>query len=189
MQKLNHPVEKLVKTISYKDVEFDVVERPDVLWVGCIAYAKNNIDPPFPDDDMSLLERYRSLFDFPKLELINPDWSAAISINYDLSDKPSGIMFAQETYTDKQDKHHELFIQPGGLWLRLLNDKKAAILLGKEHPAAYEYYAESQIIQNVAKENGYIQNPNIHVCVEYSCHAEYDTPPHRNYAYMPICCK
>jgi hypothetical protein len=186
MTKFNHPVEKIVQTITYKGVEFEVVERPDVIWVGCVAYADNNSDPAFPDDDMTLLKRYQKLIDVSKQDLINPNWSASISINYYTNDKPSGIMFAQETYSDKQDKRYDLFTQPGGLWIRLLNDKSAAALLGKENPAPYEYYAEAQIMQNAAKENGYIQNPDVHVCVEYFCHAEYNTPPHRNYAYIPI---
>lgn len=165
MLKLNHPVEKIVQTITYKGVEFEVVERPDVIWVGCVAYADNNSDPAFPDDDMKLLKRYQSLIDVPKQDLINPNWSASISINYYTNDKPSGIMFAQETYSDKQDKRYDLFTQPGGLWIRLLNDKSAAALLGKKNPASYEYYTEAQIMQNAAKENSYMQNPDVHVCV------------------------
>ena len=186
MTKLNHPLEKIIQTITYKNVEFEVVERPDVIWVGCITYADNNTGPAFPDDDMTLINRYQTLDSIPKRELINPDWSAAISINYDTNGRPSGIMFAQETYSEKQDERYDLFTQPGGLWLRLLNDKNAATLLGKENPAPYEYYAEAQIMQSAAKENGYMQNFDMNVCVEYSCHAEYNTPPHRSYAYLPI---
>jgi len=186
MTKLNHPVEKLIQTILYKGVEFEVVERPDVIWVGCIAYADDNTNPPFSDDDMTLLERYQALLKIPKQDLINPDWSAALSVNYGCADKPCGIMFAQETYSPKQDAEYDVFMQPGGLWLRLLNDTNAAALLGKGNPAPYEYYAESQIMQAVAKAHGYMANPNIYVQVEYSCHVEYDTPPHRNYAYIPI---
>ena len=186
MLDLNHPIEKLVQNIMYKGVKFEVVERPVVIWVGCITYAKNNTDPAFADDDMTLLKRYQELIPIPKLDLINPDWSASLSINYGWDEKPSGIMFAQETYSEKQDKRYDLFTQPGGLWLRVLNNKNAAALLGKEKSAPYEYFAEAQILQTVAKENGYIENHNIHVQVEYSCHAEYNTPPHRNYAYIPI---
>jgi len=151
MLKLNHPVEKLVQIISHKGLDFEVVERPDVIWVGCIAYADNNINPPFSDDDMTVIERYQSLMDIPKQELINPDWSAALSINYECKDKPCGIMFAQETYSRNQDERYDLFVQSGGLWLRLLNDKNADALLGKEYSAPYEYFAESQIMQKVAK--------------------------------------
>ena len=186
MTKLNHPIEKLIETITYKGVDFEVVERPDVIWVGCITCADNNTDPAFADDDMTLLKRYQSLIDIPKQNLINPDWSASVSINYGINDKPSAIMFAQETYSDEQDEKYDLFTQPCGLWLRLLNNKKAAALLGKDNPAAYEYYAESKVMQSAANENGYEQNPDINVEVEYSCHAEYNTPPHRNYAYIPI---
>ena len=92
----------------------------------------------------------------------------------------------KETYSKKQDERYDIFVQPGGLWLRLPNDLNAATLLGEENPASYEYYAESQIIQTVANQNGYMPNPAVYVQVEYSCHAEYDTPLHRNYAYIPI---
>lgn len=186
MQKLEHPVEKLIQVITYKGVEFEVVERPDVIWVGCAAYADNPFDPPFSDDDMTLIQRYQGLIPVPKKDLINPDWSGALSIHYQTNEKPSGMMFAQETDSEKQDKRYDLFTQPGGLWLRLLNDAKAARLLGKENPAPYEYFGEAQILQNAAKAHGYMPNPDVDVCIEYACHAEYGTPPHRNYAYMPI---
>ncbi len=183
MIKLNHPVEKLVQTITYKGVEFEVVERPDVIWVGCVNYAKELDGEPNMD---ATLERYQEIIDIPKKELINPDWSAGISINYSCSDKPNGLMFAQETYSDKQDEGYDLFVQTGGLWLRVLNDRTAAALLGKENAEASEYFREAQIMQKVAAENGYMENPDVHFQVEYHCHAEYSNPPHRNYAYIPI---
>jgi len=34
MQKFIHPLEKNVQVITYKGVSFEVVERPDVVWVG-----------------------------------------------------------------------------------------------------------------------------------------------------------
>ena len=179
-----HPMEKLICIITYKGVELEVVERPDVIWVGCVDYAENNNDEP---DISATLKRYREeLIDIPKKELINPDWSASLSINYNRKDKPCGIMFAQETYTANQDSRYDLFTQPGGLWLRIRNDKSAAALLGKEKAAPYEYFADAQIMQNAANENGYVQNPDVHVQVEYHCHAEYSTPPHTNFAYIPI---
>ena len=179
-----HPLERLVTTLRYLDVEFEVVERPDVLWVGCADYADCNHGEP---DIPATLKRYREeLIDIVKNELVNPDWSASLSINYDCSDKPCGIMFAQETSSNRQDERYDLFTQPGGLWLRLLNDYNAAALLGKENAEPYEYFADAQILQKAAEANGYIQNPEIHVQVEYHCHAEYATPPHKNYAYIPI---
>jgi hypothetical protein len=184
MSRLNHPIEKLVQTITYKGVELEVVERPDVIWVGCVDYANNNNGE---SDIGATLKRYREeLIDITKQDLINPDWSAALSINYNCSSKPCGIMFAQETYSEKQNERYDLFTQPGGLWLRIRNDKIAAALLGKENAEPYEYFAEAQVLQNVARENGYMQNPDIPVQVEYHCHFEYSTPPHTNYAYIPI---
>jgi len=178
-------VEKLVQTITYKGVEFEIVERPDVLWAGSVDYATNNTDE---SDIDATLKRFQSLVEpSPIIEKINPDWSASISINYTCNDKPCGIMFANETYSDKQDERYDLFTQPGGLWLRIRNDKNASVLLlGKDDSAPYEYFAGAQVLQNAAKENGYMQNPDIHIQIEYHCHAEYGTPPHTNYAYIPI---
>lgn len=178
-------IEKLIETITYKCVEFEVVERSDVLWVGCVDYADNNTDE---SDISATLKRFQGLVENPGIkDKINPDWSAALSINYTCGDKPCGIMFANETYSENQDERFDLFTQPGGLWLRIRNDKNAAtLLLGKENAEPYEYFAGSQILQNAAKENGYMQNPDVHIQVEYHCHAEYNTPPHTNYAYIPI---
>jgi len=178
-------VEKFVKTISYKGVAFDIIERPDVIWVGCIAYADNNTDPPFADDDMTLIQRYQALVPIPKQELINPAWSASISINYSCDNKPSGIMFAQETYSEEQDTQYELLTQPGGLWLRARGSEESDItLLGRKNHGIWEYFG---ILEAAAKENGFIQNPNVDIQVEYHCHAEYNLPTHTSYAYIPIC--
>ena len=192
MQKLNHPLEKLVKTITYKGVEFEVIERPDVIWVGCVDYASNNTDE---SDTGATIKRYQELVELaPKNKIVNPDWSAALSINYSCADKPCGIMYANECYTDKQDERYDLVTQPGGLWLRVRNDAKAAELVGFDssepfNPWKYShmYFAGNQApLPSAAKENGYIQNPDVHIQIEYHCHAEYSNPPHTNYAYIPI---
>ena len=192
MPKSNHPLEKLVKTITYKGVDFEVVERPDVIWVGCVDYASNNESE---SDINATLKRYQALCESaPKQEIINPGWSAALSINYKSSDKPRGMMFANECYTNNQDKGYDIFTQPGGLWLRVCNDATAAALIGFDNSepfnpwkfGAYMYFAKDRILQSVAEENGYEQNSDMHLEIEYHCDAEYDTPPHTNYAYIPI---
>ena len=194
MSKPKHPIEELVKVITYKSVEFEVVERPDVFWVGCVDYAKNNTDE---SDINATLKRFQALVEIaPKNEIVNPDWSAALSINYTCKDKPCGIMFANESYTDKQDERYDLIIQPGGLWLRVCNNEEAAAaFFGFDNAepfnpwkyGSYMYFAGDQApLQSAARENGYQQNPNVHIQVEYHCSAEYSTPPHTNYAYIPI---
>lgn len=180
-----HPIEKAVASFICQGCCVELVERPDVHWVGCVDYARNNRDE---SDIQATLKRYREeLIDVPKLGLINPDWSASISINYKRDDKPCGIMFAQETNTGKQDERYEVFTQPGGLWLRIRNDTTASSrLLGKERAAPYEYFAEAAILKKAAEENGYMQNHDIPVEIEYHCHAEYGNPPHTNYAYIAV---
>ena len=82
------------------------------------------------------------------------------------------------------DERYDIFTQPGGLWLRIKGDTdNAKKLLGKENADLYEFFG---VLRNAAKENGYIQNPDVHVEVEYHCHAEYSTPPHTCYAYIPV---
>ena len=194
MQKLSHPVEKLVQSITYKGVEFEVVERPDVLWVGSVGYAENNTGEP---DNKPTLKRFQELCRVSDIkDCINPDWSAALSINYDCRDKPCGIMFGNEVYSDKQDERFDLFTQPGGLWLRVRNDEAgAARFFGYERSkpfnpreyGPYRYFAGADApLQSAARENGYIQNPDVHIQVEYHCHAEYGAPPHTSYAYIPV---
>lgn len=181
MSKYYHPLEKSVNAVVYKGVEFEVVERPDVLWVGCVDFAADNTGE---SDIGGTLKRFREINGIAKKDLINPDWSAALSINYKCADKPCGIMFANETYSDEQDARFDLFTQPGGLWLRVGNDMYAAkLLLGKEKAETYEYFGP---LESAAKENGYIQNPDINLEVEYHCHAEYNSLNHKNYAYIPV---
>ncbi len=179
---LKHPAEKLIRTINYKGAEFEVVKRPDVLWVGCVDYADNNTDE---SDINATLKRYQGLVGpAPIVEMMNPDWSAALSINYNYDEKPCGIMFANESYTNEQDERYNVFTQPGGLWLRVRVCEEAdEALLGRQNYGMFEYFG---ILESAAKENGYLRNPNIHIEIEYHCHAEYNIPPHTAFAYIPI---
>ena len=113
-----------------------------------------------------------------------PDWSAALSINYTRDDKPCGILFGNETWSDKQDERFDVFTQPGGLWLRVRNTGKAARkLLGKKTAEPYALFGQARA---AAEANGYRQNPGVSVEIEYHCHAEYGKKHHTNYAYIAI---
>ena len=184
MPKTNHPIEKHVKTLIYKDVNLEVVQRPDVLWVGCLDYASNNEDEP---DSNATLNRYQNYMDVVKQDLMNPDWSAALWLNYACSAKPCGMMFAQETYSDNQDERYELFTQPDGLWLRIRRESKTSLaLFGEKSIDAWKYFV-CGILRSAAEENGYKANLDAHVQIGYDCHAEYAMPPYTCYAYMSIC--
>ena len=186
MGKFNHQIDKSVQIIWYRDIEFEIVERPEVLWVGCLDYAVNHQNEP--DGDLTL-DRFQNLLDVEKKELINPDWSAAIWINYDCDDKPCGLMFAQETSSEKQDKRYELLTQPGGMWLRVRRSKEiSSILFGRESIDGWDYFACGEL-KKAIEVNGYFANPDSHIWVAYDCHAEYSTPPHTSYAYLPVCKK
>ena len=36
-----YPAERLVESFTYNGIAFEVVERPDILWVGCLDYVLN----------------------------------------------------------------------------------------------------------------------------------------------------
>ena len=175
-------IEKLEKTFNYMDVEFESVRRADVIWVGCVDYAENNTGE---SDIGATLKRFQELVEItPIRDKINPDWSASLSINYNRDDKPCGIMFANESYSDSQDGRYDILVQPGGLWLRVKgDDKNAKALLGKDKADLYEFFGA---LGDAAMENGYVQNPEVNITAEYHCHAEYSTPPHNCYAYIPV---
>lgn len=183
MYKLNHPVEKHIQTITYKRLEFEVVERPDVIWVGCVDYANNNTDE---SEIIMTLKLFQGLIESaPIRDKMNPDWSAALSINYNYDKMPCGIMFANESFSDSQDERYDLFTQPSGLWLHVSVSKESDMaLLGRQNYGTFEYFG---LLRIAAEENGYIQNSEVHLEIEYHCHAEYNYSTHTNYAYIPIC--
>ena len=75
------------------------------------------------------------------------------------------------------------FSKPGGLWLRVKGNPEAdAAFFGRTSYGGFEYFG---ILKDAAKENAYIQNPNVCVEIEYHCYAEYNTSPHTNYSYIP----
>ena len=127
MGKFNHQIDKSVQIIWYRDIEFEIVERPEVLWVGCLDYAVNH--------------------------------------------------------------QNELLTQPGGMWLRVRRSKEiSSILFGRESIDGWDYFACGEL-KKAIEVNGYFANPDSHIWVAYDCHAEYSTPPHTCYAYLPVCKK
>jgi len=178
----NNAIEKLVKTITYKGVGFEVVERPDVIWVGCIDYAENNSDES--DTDGTRNRYYTKLSDVVKKDLINPDYTAGLSINYARDDKPCGMMVAQETYSGEQDDRYELFTAAAGLWLRVqVSEESDNALFGRSNYGMWEYYAEDDApLHSAAKSNGYVQNPDVDIVFDYYTNSG-DGP---NYVYIPI---
>jgi len=171
--------ERVVEVIRFNNAVFEVVERPETVWVGSIAYANNNFDEP---DMGALLKRFQDLvYVAPKEDRINPDWDAAISINYGKNGKaPKGMMYGQETYSaEKQDKRNDLFTQPGGLWMRVFNDRQAAALIGKDSCHTWELFG--YIRETAAPRNGYKVRDDIDVAVEY-----HNYKNNTWYAYMPV---
>lgn len=170
-------IDKIIETISYNGASFEVVERPEVLWVGKIAYATNLTDEP---DIGKLLNEYRELLPVAKLDRINPDWDAAISIDYWRGGAaPRGMMFAQETTSEKQDSQYDIFKMPASLFMRILNNTQAAQLLNKDTCELWEFFCLMNEV--VMPKYGYQFNENGAQEIEYCCHKD-----NIAYAYVPI---
>ena len=158
--------ERIVETIQVNGAVFDVVERPETLWVGTISYAKNNRDDP---DFKGCLKRFQKLCPkAPKVDLINPVWDADISFNFIKRSgcAPKGVMYGLETYSaEKQDKRYDLFTQPSGLYMRIRNDEHAAALFGRETCA--NHMLIDYIARTAAPQNGYQLRSDVDLSVEY----------------------
>jgi len=169
--------EKQIDVITYDCVSFEIVERPEVLWVGKIAFAPNLTDEP---DIGKLLKEYQELIPVEKKELINPEWDAAISIDYwKGGSAPRGMMFGSETYSDEQAECYDVFKMPPTLFMRVLNNKDAARLLGKENCENWELFEFMK--RTVLPEHGYKFNENGAQEVEYYHHNSGTC-----YAYVPV---
>lgn len=169
--------EKLINVITYDGVNFEIVERPEVIWVGKIAYATNLTDEP---DIPKLLKEYQELISIEKKELINPEWDAAISIDYWRNGStPRGMMFGTETYTEEQPECYDVFRMPPSLFMRILNNDDAARLVGKDRCENWELFVFMK--NTILPLHNYKFNDNGAQEVEYH-HYKSGT----FYAYIPI---
>ena len=170
-------IDKLIETIEYDGAVFEVVERPEVIWVGKTAYAPNfDVEP----DIGGLFNTYQELVPTPKLDRINPDWNAAISIDYwKGGSAPRGMMFAQETYSENQADCYDIYKMPASMFIRILNDSKAAKLLGKDSCETWELFGV--IKGTIMPQNSYKFNENGAQEIEYH---NYKT--NTWYAYIPV---
>lgn len=75
LRNFNQPLEKIVTQFTCNGIDYDVVERIDTLWVGCLNYAENNHNEP---DSGATIEGFQKLINVGKKDLINDSWSAAI---------------------------------------------------------------------------------------------------------------
>lgn len=169
--------EKLIEVVKYDNVNFEIVERPEVLWVGKVANAQNLTDEP---NISKLLKEYQKLISTEKKELINQEWDAAISIDYWRNgDTPRGMMFGAETYTQEQSDCYDVFKMPSSLFMRVLNNTDAARLLEKDKCENWELFVFMK--KTVIPEHGYKFNENGAQEYEYQ-HYKSGT----FYAYIPV---
>ena len=170
--------EALVGSFTVRKAVFELHDRPEVLWVGTLAWAADNDSEPDTD---ALLKKFQALCGpAPKLERMHPDWSAGISINYNLGGKaPRGMLFAQETWSAQQDGRYDMYTQPAGLYLRLRLDKHAEKLMGKKHYRDADMYG---LLEKTAKRYGYRRARGNPIEIFYHDHEHHTA----KYAVIPV---
>lgn len=169
--------EKLINVVTHDGVNFEIVERQEVIWVGKVSYAPNLTDEP---EIGKLLKEYQQLIPIEKKELINPEWDAAISIDYwQDGSAPRGMMFGMETYTEEQPECYDIFKMPPSLFMRIQNTEDAARLLGKDKCENWELFVFMK--NTVMPLHNYKFNENGAQEVEYYHHKSGTC-----YAYVPV---
>lgn len=117
--------ESVIDILRYGDVVFEVINLPETIFAGKVAYANDLVSEP---DIGKLLNEVRS---GNLLSLVNesasPGWDTAVSIDYWCSGAvPRGMMFARETVTDEQPSAVDVYKMPSSMFMRVLLDENAA---------------------------------------------------------------
>ena len=172
--------ESLIKSFTYNDIMLELVQVPDTIWCGSIAYASNLTDEP---DIPGLLKKYQSLCHIPKEDRANPDWSCCISIDYWQDGAVlRGMAFAQQVLSDRQDPAHDVYRMPASLYIRAAGTKAVAqAAFGKEECELYELFG---VIKEAMAAEGYVIGTSGAQEMELNDHTKYGMPDRPCYAYV-----
>lgn len=92
---------------------------------------------------------------------------------------PCGMMFGQETSSEKQDKRYDIYKMPASLFMRVQNNADAAKLFGRDIHGTWELFGIMK--EQVMPKYGYKFNENGAQEIEYSNHND-----GIHYAYVPV---
>ena len=161
----------------HEQISFEIVHCPATIWCGSAAHATNCKDEPDID---KALRKYQNLSSTPKIQIANPGWDCAISIDYwQEGAVPRGIMFAQQVLTIQQDAQYNVYQMPASLFVRLPNTAEVAQkAFGKESCEAYELFGT---IKDSLIANGFSMGTNGAQEIEL-----YNWSAGLQYAYVPV---
>jgi len=181
---MQHPQEKIIKTLDHNGIMVDLVEWTGTIWCGKIGYAVNNTDEPDVDKIMS---------DFFSLNLptviVNErenDWDVCMSVNYLSAERPNGVMVGFLVATDRQPDDFDIYKVPAAQYMRLLICDETAKGLGHESwnggIPPYGWIGEQ-----IAPIYGYEYGENTLPIFEYYGYYNPDKNEHKfRYLYVPV---
>jgi hypothetical protein len=127
--------ETIIETLTIEGTVFELIEKAETIYAGKLGYATNLVDET---DIGKLFDEYIKLP--PMQKCTEPDWYIAISIDYCRNDVPKGFMFAKEVETDTQEEGIDIYKIPASLFIRVLNDRNSAKILGKDECGTWELF-------------------------------------------------
>lgn len=144
--------EPVADTIRYGDVIFEVINLPETIFAGKVAYANDLVSEP---DIGKLLNEVRSGNLLSQVnEPASPGWDAAVSIDYWRNGAvPRGMMFAWETVSDRQPSAIDVYKMPASMFMRVFNNENAAKMLNKSRCDIWELFGLMKT--TVMPANGY----------------------------------
>ncbi len=176
---------KVISAVDQDGVLIEVVDLPELVFAGKMAYADNYTDEPDID---SLLKTIRSENTLDKvIGQTDPEWTGAVSIDYWQGGAAKrGFIFAKETSIKNQPEGVDTYLNPASLYVRVKYDKDDRDiwkLLGEEQRQHQPWVMFGYLGKKWAVQNGY----------EFATHGaqefEYYGPGHICYVYAPIAVK
>jgi|GEM_PF-2407608 len=183
------PVETLVASIEHEGVLFEIVDRPDVTWVGSMGFNKEeyNADPsPLVGSVHPLWGTFfeNEIMNQSSFEnFIAPTAIGVLWFNMKHNDLPNGMMMAKEVYESKYNAKYAVYTQPAGLYIRLKIDSESARLIGKEECEPHELH---EIMGTVASQNGYELHYPVVDGISLTDIEYHDSDVGFVYAYLPV---
>jgi len=171
--------EQVVDTIIVNGAVFEIIEKPDTVFAGKIAFAAKIGDGY---DFVASVDEVQKKIALDKVICaIPPERGTVLSINFWLvGSKLHGMGFVRETSSETQPDGVDVYKNPASLYVRAYTDNAASALIAKEQCEPWELFA--YIRNHVMPAHGYKMAENGAQEIEV-----YDSGGRgKGFAYVPV---
>lgn len=179
---IQHPQERIVETYQYNGISVELIEWKETFWCGKIGYAHNNTDEP---DVEEIMNEFMAVNSTQKPNQPEVNASICMSINYLSNERPNGVMFGYQVFTQEQPEGFDIYKVPTVLYIRVLISAETSNALQCEpwHGGIppYEWIGEQ-----IAPAFGYVYGDDSLPIFEYYIHNPQTHKPETAYLYVPV---